>query len=276
MAQAAGRGKLDRQPPLAGLHRRLRPVRQRRARHRRVRRRRAEHRRGGQVVGQEPHRRAGHRRLRRGADQRRLARGDATTARSRGEGAMNYDADMPPYIQDMADWLDDDAQGPPLQLRERLQGLRDHDGALPLGRRRRPGRPAARRGRGRDRGLARARSAAARSSWPTPTTPPSSGRRSIARARHGRRSRDRGGVESVRLTRLRRPVSPPADLIEGRLSVRDTEGLAREAQATQARAIDQENWPKSIPGVVDLSDFRSFVPGHLLAGVGGLTAQDRR
>lgn len=25
-----------------------------------------------------------------------------------GEGAMNYDADMPPYIQEMADWLDDD------------------------------------------------------------------------------------------------------------------------------------------------------------------------
>jgi hypothetical protein len=25
-----------------------------------------------------------------------------------GDGAMNYDADMPPYIQEMADWLDDD------------------------------------------------------------------------------------------------------------------------------------------------------------------------
>jgi predicted dehydrogenase len=25
-----------------------------------------------------------------------------------GEGVMNYDADMPPYIQEMADWLDDD------------------------------------------------------------------------------------------------------------------------------------------------------------------------
>jgi hypothetical protein len=25
-----------------------------------------------------------------------------------GEGAMNYDADMPPYIQGMADWLEDD------------------------------------------------------------------------------------------------------------------------------------------------------------------------
>ena len=27
-----------------------------------------------------------------------------------GEGAMNYDSDMPPYIQEMADWLDDDAK----------------------------------------------------------------------------------------------------------------------------------------------------------------------
>ena len=41
---------------------------------------------------------------------------------------MNYDLDMPPYIQEMADWLDDDSEGPPLQFRERLQGLRDHDG----------------------------------------------------------------------------------------------------------------------------------------------------
>ncbi len=29
-----------------------------------------------------------------------------------GEGAMNYDADMPPYIQDMADWLDGKAVHP--------------------------------------------------------------------------------------------------------------------------------------------------------------------
>lgn len=27
-----------------------------------------------------------------------------------GEGCMNYDLDMPPYIQEMADWLDDDAK----------------------------------------------------------------------------------------------------------------------------------------------------------------------
>src|SRR5512139_2997618 len=27
-----------------------------------------------------------------------------------GDGAMNYDADMPPYIQGMADWLDDDGR----------------------------------------------------------------------------------------------------------------------------------------------------------------------
>src|ERR1041385_9013360 len=30
-----------------------------------------------------------------------------------GEGAMNYDLDMPPYIQGMADWLDDDAKAHP-------------------------------------------------------------------------------------------------------------------------------------------------------------------
>ena len=51
---------------------------------------------------------------------------------ARATGAMNYDLDMPPYIQDMADWLDDDAPGAPLQLRQRLQGLRDHDGPVPL------------------------------------------------------------------------------------------------------------------------------------------------
>jgi predicted dehydrogenase len=28
-----------------------------------------------------------------------------------GDGAMNYDLDMPPYIQEMADWLDDDRRG---------------------------------------------------------------------------------------------------------------------------------------------------------------------
>ena len=27
-----------------------------------------------------------------------------------GDGAMNYDLDMPPYVQEMADWLDDDAK----------------------------------------------------------------------------------------------------------------------------------------------------------------------
>jgi len=29
---------------------------------------------------------------------------------SSGEGAMNYDLDMPPYVQEIADWLDDDAK----------------------------------------------------------------------------------------------------------------------------------------------------------------------
>lgn len=33
-----------------------------------------------------------------------------------GEGAMNYDADMPPYIQEMADWLDDEARPHPCRF----------------------------------------------------------------------------------------------------------------------------------------------------------------
>ena len=72
-------------------------------------------------------------------------------ASSTGDGVMNYDLDMPPYIQEMADWLDDDSASPPVQLRERLPGLRDHDGAVPRGGRGRPGRAAAHRGRQRDR-----------------------------------------------------------------------------------------------------------------------------
>ena len=40
----------------------------------------------------------------------------------RGEGAMNYDADMPPYVQQMADWLDDEARVHPCCLAHALQG----------------------------------------------------------------------------------------------------------------------------------------------------------
>ena len=39
---------------------------------------------------------------------------------------MNYDLDMPPYIQEMADWLDE-RQGASL-LFERLEGVRDPAG----------------------------------------------------------------------------------------------------------------------------------------------------
>ena len=39
-----------------------------------------------------------------------------------GEGAMNYDADMPPYIQEMADWLDDDQKVHPCNLDHALLG----------------------------------------------------------------------------------------------------------------------------------------------------------
>jgi predicted dehydrogenase len=40
-----------------------------------------------------------------------------------GEGAMNYDADMPPYIQDMADWLDDDANVHPCCFESAYKGF---------------------------------------------------------------------------------------------------------------------------------------------------------
>ena len=39
-----------------------------------------------------------------------------------GEGAMNYDLDMPPYIQDMADWLDDERKIHPCGFEHACQG----------------------------------------------------------------------------------------------------------------------------------------------------------
>jgi len=39
-----------------------------------------------------------------------------------GEGAMNYDLDMPPYIQDMADWLDDPAKVHPCSFQRACLG----------------------------------------------------------------------------------------------------------------------------------------------------------
>jgi len=39
-----------------------------------------------------------------------------------GEGAMNYDLDMPPYIQEMADWLDDDRKTHPCNFESACQG----------------------------------------------------------------------------------------------------------------------------------------------------------
>src|SRR5271157_555237 len=39
-----------------------------------------------------------------------------------GEGAMNYDLDMPPYIQDMADWLDDDRKVHPCNFEHACLG----------------------------------------------------------------------------------------------------------------------------------------------------------
>ena len=39
-----------------------------------------------------------------------------------GEGAMNYDLDMPPYIQETADWLDDDKKVHPCNFEHAYQG----------------------------------------------------------------------------------------------------------------------------------------------------------
>ena len=40
-----------------------------------------------------------------------------------GGGSMNYDLDMPPYIQDMADWLDDEAQVHPCAFASAYKGF---------------------------------------------------------------------------------------------------------------------------------------------------------
>ena len=36
---------------------------------------------------------------------------------------MDYDRDMPPYVQQMADWLDDDAKPHPLRFERAYHGL---------------------------------------------------------------------------------------------------------------------------------------------------------
>lgn len=40
-----------------------------------------------------------------------------------GEGCMNYDQDMPPYVQEIADWLDDDAQVHPCSGESAYKGF---------------------------------------------------------------------------------------------------------------------------------------------------------
>jgi predicted dehydrogenase len=42
---------------------------------------------------------------------------------SSGEGCMNYDLDMPPYVQQMADWLDDDARVHPCNFDSAYKGF---------------------------------------------------------------------------------------------------------------------------------------------------------
>ncbi len=45
------------------------------------------------------------------------------TGSSSGEGCMNYDLDMPPYIQQMADWLDDDNKPHPCRFESAYKGF---------------------------------------------------------------------------------------------------------------------------------------------------------
>jgi hypothetical protein len=40
-----------------------------------------------------------------------------------GGGSMNYDLDMPPYIQEMADWLDDEKQIHPCNFESAYKGF---------------------------------------------------------------------------------------------------------------------------------------------------------
>ena len=42
---------------------------------------------------------------------------------SSGGGSMNYDLDMPPYIQDIADWLDDDRKMHPCNFESAYAGF---------------------------------------------------------------------------------------------------------------------------------------------------------
>jgi Predicted dehydrogenases and related proteins len=60
-----------------------------------------------------------------------------------GDGAMNYDADMPPYIQENGELAERRPEGSPMQPRTRLPRCGSHAGDAALRLRRRPDRPAA-------------------------------------------------------------------------------------------------------------------------------------
>ena len=74
------------------------------------------------MVGQEPHRRPGTE----GFAEVLTNGGWRAVTKSggyqSGEGVMNYDLDMPPYIQEMADWLDDDKKVHQCNLEHALLG----------------------------------------------------------------------------------------------------------------------------------------------------------
>ena len=84
-----------------------------------------------------------------------------------GPGGMDYDHDMPPYVQEMADWLDDDSKPHPCDSRARTRASRSCRGCIG-----RPSRAA--------RSRCRSRAAWTRSTdWsesPGPESPPDAGR----------------------------------------------------------------------------------------------------
>ena len=69
-----------------------------------------------------------------------------------GPGGMDYDHDMPPYIQDIADWLDDPAQVHPCNGETALQGFEIMMAACRSAVAARQDQPAARPGRAGTRG----------------------------------------------------------------------------------------------------------------------------
>ena len=124
MGQAAGRGKLDPiEPRVTGLHRRRRALPKRRPRCLRLRRRRSRRRRkcrtGGASAASVRWDPTAMPRFTPEADGARSPRDGMQS----GPGSMDYEHDMAPYVQEMADWLDDEGKPHPLRFARAYQGL---------------------------------------------------------------------------------------------------------------------------------------------------------